>query len=692
MHANALILCLLLSCAASAQKINTKGLDKDGPVKVKVSGKQLAIDWPVSDKDRGVLLLDLEKDNPLFKSIFVSGNGQLKEIVRNLDPVFLLTVGKRSLDSSSGGWDVFFDRVATKPYQTYTVDLEKNKATILSKGSQTTIRISTVRAATFKGDLEITLFNGSPLLNIAAVMATAIDSTAILYDAGFTGSRQPWEKVSWSDTKDQLQSIAVHMEDSSIDQAVKYRTIIGTSAGGSLAIFPSPHQYFCPLDEAFNLKFTWVGGHYKKMLPGYGMGIRQEPQGDHRYTPWFNAPPHTRQRLNFFCWLSTGDAGTTLEEVKKFTHKDRYPDLPGYKTLQSHFHNEFTMSVVLKGKPIPEEPNFVKVFKDLGVNIVHLAEFHGPGHPKGPDSSRLKELSALFGQCSRLSVSNFLLLPGEEVNNFYGGHWLAFFPRPVYWVMSRPAEIPFLTEMAGIGKVYHVSDKNEMLKLLELENGLSWTAHARTKASVGYPDGYKNEPFYTSDHFLGGAWKNIPADLSLPTLSQRVLRLMDNTNNRGLKKQYIGECDIFSMEPENETYAHVNVNYLQLDKLPEYSQGWQPILDSLRAGKFFTTTGEILLPSFTVNDKGAGKTVQLPADGKATVTVTVDWTFPLNFIEIVSGDGKKVYRKRIDLKDTQAFGKKGFSFPIDLKHRKWVRLEAWDIAADGAFTQTVWVR
>ena len=36
------------------------------------------------------------------------------------------------------------------------------------------------------------------------------------------------------------------------------------------------------------------------------------------------------------------------------------------------------MKTVLAGKPVPEVPNFVKVFKNSGVNIVHLGEFHGP--------------------------------------------------------------------------------------------------------------------------------------------------------------------------------------------------------------------------------------------------------------------------------------------------------------------------
>jgi hypothetical protein len=73
------------------------------------------------------------------------------------------------------------------------------------------------------------------------------------------------------------------------------------------------------------------------------------------------------------------------------------------------------------------------------------------------------------------------------------------------------------------------------------------------------------------------------------------------------------------------------------------------------------------------------------------VSLALEWTFPLRFAELVSGDGSKVYRERIDLSDTEAFGQRSIGRELDLKGRTWVRLEAWDIAGNGAFTQSVWV-
>lgn len=687
-----LFLFVFLSAVARAQvPVDLSKFTKSGPTTVSQQGSDLVVTWPAAGKEKGRLVINLAADKPLFSHIQLSKVGKFSDIATDLNPAFVLTVGKRDLVSQNG-WNIFFDKTNRLPHKAYGVELAKRSASVSTVGSRTVLRIGEVAAASFKGAIEITVYQGCPLFNVAAVMATQVDSTAILYDAGLvskTGSG--WTSLAWSDTENRMQEMPVDLSVPNKAQAVKYRTIMGSGPKGTLAVFPAPHQYFYPLDEAYNLDFTWYGTGYRSLVPEFGIGIRQDLMGDRRWVPWVNAPPGTQQRLNFFCLLSTDKPAETLAEVKRFTHNDKYPVVPGYKTMSSHFHNEFTMKVVLAGKPIPENPNFVKVFKDHGVDIVHLAEFHGPGHPKGPDSLRLRELKALHEQCKRLSDKDFLLLPGEEPNNFFGGHWLSFFPKDVYWIMSRKPDMPFVTEDPKYGKVYRIADKHDMLKLLEAENGLAWTAHARTKGSTGYPDKYKEEAFFKSDHFFGAAWKNIPADLSEPRLSRRVLDLLDDYSNWGHKKHAIAESDIFTMEPENETYAHLNVNYMQMDKLPDYSAGWQPVLDVMKQGKFFVTTGEVMLPTFTVNGKGAGETLTLPASGKATINLNVNWTFPLTFAEIISGDGKQVYRERIDLTNTLPFGKKAYRFDTNLKNRTWVRVEVWDAAINGAFTQQVWL-
>jgi hypothetical protein len=437
-----------------------------------------------------------------------------------------------------------------------------------------------------------------------------------------------------------------------------------------------------------------------KQIPGFGVGIRHDLKGDRRWVPWFNAPSGTQQKLGLF-WLPSRDRGAKLiERVKAYTHGDRYPEVAGHKTFTSHYHIEHTTQFIKKraknkSQGVPpqlEKPEFVDVFKKAGVQIVHLAEFHNHlGRDRRNPAKAFPLLKILHDECARLSDDRLLLLPGEEPNVHLGGHWISFFPRPVIWALGRPEDKPFMEEHPEFGRVYHVGSANDVLKLMELEGGLMWAAHPRIKSSTGYPDRYRDKSFFKSKHYLGGAWKAMPADLSRSRLGWRVLNLLDDTANWGAKKYILGEVDIFKVDRTTEFYAHANVNYLRLDRVPHYERGWAPVLKSLRDGAFFISTGEVLLPTFTVGGRASGETLKLKASGRATLNAKLTWTFPMAFAEVVTGDGKTVYRTRIDLADTGAYGERTLKMPIDLKTKKWVRFEAWDVAANGVISQPVWV-
>jgi hypothetical protein len=684
-----LVLCVLPTWLQAQIPVDLKGFDKKKGVQATVEGDKLLVEWPAGKLESGRVIIDLNKSQPLIGSLQIGTNAKFKTIADHLDPAIILTVGKRDLVSQNG-WNIFFDKTAYLPYKSYPVVLDKSGVKVVTSGSQTEIIVSGATAGSFSGSINLTLYNGSPLMNVAAVMSTTVDSLAVIYDAGLVSKQTPWEKLFWSDTDSYIRNTNVVKMDTVEMMAVKYRTIIGQSKDASLAVFPAPHQYFYPLDNCYNLEHIWYGENYRNLVPGFGIGIRHDLLGDRRWVPWFNAPPKTQQRYNFFCLLSSEKDGKVLEKVKEFTHNDTYEPLPGYYTMSSHFHQEHVDDVLTR-KPLPDMPGFVKAFRNTGINIVHLAEFHGPGSPRGPEAKRWPELKTMFSECARLSGGNFLLLPGEEPNNFLGGHWMNIFPKPVYWLMSREKDQPFVEETKEYGKVYRIGNKEEMLKLLELEKGLAWTAHARTKGSTGFPDKYKEEAFYKSDRFLGAAWKAMPADLSQPKLGKRVLDLMDDMANWGQKKYVIAEADLFRIEPNYELYGHLNVNYLQLDELPRFEDGWQPVLDVMEKGKFFVSTGEILLPTFKVNNVGSGQSTKVDAKGNVDINLDIKWTFPLNRAEIISGDGKEVFHDVINLNDTEAFGQKSFKFTQNLKNRKWVRVEVWDVAANGAFTQIVWL-
>ncbi len=681
---------------AQANKVDFAGYQAKSGVIIRQNDTQLRATWPMEKGEYGVLSLNLTPDAPLISELGVapSATGEATPIVQNVNPTTILTVGTRNL-TDPAGWVAFFDDPPKRPYDSYLATLSKKSVRVESQGQHSTIIIDGLSAGPFSGDWRFTLYPGTRLVQAQAVVSTARDASAILYDTGLSSATPSWNSITYLDNKDQWQRTG--NGDAATPIAVRYRAVMAQSGGGTLAVFPPPHAYFYPLDFADNFSFAWQGRGYRGLVNDAGFGIRQSLEGDHRHVPWMNAPPGTVQHLGVFYLLSRGNAEQTLGEVRRYTHDDRFPKLDGYRTFSSHYHVEHTLDFLAQQKAqkttgVPkglEEPGFVKTFKARGVDIVHLAEFHVGWTPE-MRARRLELLKTMHDECARLSNDNFLLLPGEEPNEHLGGHWLSLFPKPVYWTLARDKEQPFVEQVAGYGTVYHVGSPTDVLNLMKSEHGLMWTAHPRIKGSIGQPDGYKDTDFFHSEQFLGGAWKAMPADLSKPQLGTRVLDLEDDMANWGLRKYILGEVDVFKINPDSELYAYMNANYLKIKQIPRFGDGWQSVLDALHTGQFFVTTGEILIPNFTLGGKESGQTLRVTGT-KTPLQADLQWTFPLNFAEIISGDGARVYRQRIDLSDTRAFGKRTLKVNADLSNRTWARFEVWDVAGNGAFTQPVWL-
>jgi len=289
------------------------------------------------------------------------------------------------------------------------------------------------------------------------------------------------------------------------------------------------------------------------------------------------------------------------------------------------------------------------------------------------------------------SDEEILILPGEEGNKYLGhpwpaekgihpGHWMYLFPKHVYFTWKRNEGQAFSEEIDPYGKVYHVGDRDDMLRLLKQENGIAWTTHPRIKASYATPDVFRDQDFYKSNLWLGAAWKAMPADLSDDRLGRRCLNLLDDMSNWATAGGYAlkalpGEVDVFELDRNHELYGHMNVNYLKLDKLPaSFPAGdCSSVIKALSNRDFFTTTGEVLIHSFTIEGKKA--------------RADLSWTYPLAFAELISGDGRSVKRQTIDLFQTKEFTRGTFEWTIADADAKWIRLEVWDIARNGAYTQ-----
>ncbi|MCP5110728.1 MAG: hypothetical protein GY953_07835, partial [bacterium] len=172
---------------------------------------------------------------------------------------------------------------------------------------------------------------------------TREENTAYYYDAGleFSGTpdlapgRNMRTEFAYYDTSGTLQH---HTENGLQVQRqpvkVRHRTLAAKTAGGSIAVFPAPHQYFFPRDFTSNLGHLW----HRSWRGRVSVGVRQIRDTNWRFYPWINAPPGTEQRMGVFLLLSTGPPEQALDEVLRFTNRDRFPTLDGYRTLSCHWH------------------------------------------------------------------------------------------------------------------------------------------------------------------------------------------------------------------------------------------------------------------------------------------------------------------------------------------------------------------
>jgi hypothetical protein len=238
------------------------------------------------------------------------------------------------------------------------------------------------------------------------------------------------------------------------------------------------------------------------------------------------------------------------------------------------------------------------------------------------------------------------------------------------------------------GKVYHLGSADDLQKLLEAEDGYWNTAHPRTKGSTGYPDAYFEKPYARSDRYLGTDFTQaMGMDLSEKRMAEyRSFNAVDTMNNiyAGLgipPKVLLPDIDTYEQGPQDDLYPQYQVAYLKLDRLPGPDDDWSPILRCIRDGNFFVTTGEILIRDYAVEGSGSQR----------TITVDVEWTFPLEFVEVVWGDGKKIDRQIIPATDLPPFGSKRFSIPFDATGKTWVRLAVWDSAGNPGFVNAVWL-
>jgi hypothetical protein len=413
------------------------------------------------------------------------------------------------------------------------------------------------------------------------------------------------------------------------------------------------------------------------------------------YKAWFYAPNQRTQKMGAFILLNPDSAVSACKAAMRYTHNDKYKPIPGRKVMSTAGIGRLAVSELVG---LPNGPEYAQAFKNAGVDIVLVNEFHSDGHPRDSGNQRLKELEAMFAACRKYSDSKITLFPCEEYNEWIPGHYYYLFAHPVYFTKARKvAERASHEEVQPYGKVYRIGSTGQWYDLIKKEGGILWGSHLRTKNSSMAPDAYKDQEYFRSDCWLGGDWKPTRfSDLSQDSIrgpsssavddmntwadAQDSIRgpssgAVDDMNTWADGKYIVGSLNSWEVRPIFDIYAFNAVTYLSLASQPQWDNATE-VIKALKSGDHFVTTGEILIHTIELEN--------------AVLKVDLDWTFPLDYVRLITYDGTSLTKKKVELRCDGEMERRVFDIPVSSPGFKWVRIEVADIAMNLAHSQVIY--
>jgi len=695
-----------------------------------VADDVLTLAWDGDAGQQLRLRLAIDTQAPVIREVAVrAADGVWHTVAEGLTPTFSITTGLRRISNQQltplrqAGveitseivdrykWDVFWDApldlnqdepaaggnppprdgIAHQPglprnkneVRQDTIRYALRGCEVRTDGARLEASFTSVSFGTFTGRLQFTVYRGTNLVRAEVIAQTQEPSVAFKYEAGLRGLPAVAEgRLAWRDLSNAWQGVRVDRIPQGPFMPLKTanRLVIAEGASGSIAAFPPPHTFFWAREVETNLGYAW----HRRDGTSYSFGIRQaDGEEEPRYRANFSlysAPPGTFQRMPMYLYVTAGRADAAFDGAMAFTRGDRYKPLDGYQVMANHFHMDMGARLLESGSLDTKLPD-LQALEDAGINIVSPTD-----RPNGED--RLEVLEAFFEGAKRNSNDRFMVLPAEEVSQLLGGHWDLVFPKPVFWTRDRQPGQPLVEDHPKHGRVYRVGSPEDVMEMVRRENGLIFMPHPRTKGSTGYPDVIKDTPHFRDPAYRGVGWRwGMGLDLSERRLSEkRVLPLLDDMNNwiadlPGPLKFIQAITETYRKQPGDDIYANNPVNYVRLAKLPPPDEA-TPIIDAMSRGDFFVTSGEVLITNWQVQGTGPLR----------TVFADVEWTFPMEFVEVVWGDGTNVDRRIVSATNFPPFGRGRFAIPFPAEGKKWVRFAAWDSAGNGALVQPIRVQ
>ncbi len=600
---------------------------------------------------------------------------------------------------------------------------------VRTDGARIEITFPGVGLGVFEGRLVYVVYRGTNLIRQEVIAKTEMPSVAYKYEAGVSGMKAG--KVVWRDLSNHAKDHrpgAAKAEHAVVVKA-NNRVIEADAPGGSIAAFPPPHNFFWARETDYNLGYNW----YREDNGVIAFGVRQPdreesaaqenrgPEDRQQNFALRNARPGTWQHMPVYFYVDGGEAA--IDGALAFTRADHFAALDGYKVMATHFHMGLVAQAMRAGGLSASVPD-LEVMRAAGIDIVapidgggavsvepgprgkmppredpKWKQWSGRGYtftdprPGGASSDPFASLAEYYTAAIQHSDSHFIVMANAEVlrgpvADALGAHNDILFSHPVFWQQGRNPGQPLFEKNPKYGTIYHIGTAADMMEMAHHENLILYMPHPRSKGSTGFPDAIKDTPHFLDPNYrgIGFRWGMGLDGSEIRLCEYRCLPTLDDMNNwmadkPGPAKFVQAISEIYRQGHGDDIYANNPVNYVKLDRLPPPGE-WAPVIDAMKRGDYFVTSGEVLIPSIEIT--GTGDQRSLEAE--------VQWTFPLDFVEVVWGDGQHTDRQVISTTDLPPFGRRHFSIPFRATGKKWIRFAAWDSAGNGALAQPVKLR
>jgi hypothetical protein len=732
------------TCSLSEYKA-TPGLTADA------AQKTLTLLWDGEKNDEIRLRLGLQNGTPVIQDVALRHKGGTwATLATNLEPEFHVVSGLRRMTDQQllplkglavkitpqildqDRWEAFWDAplnvpgteaahhgatppeegvanqpgLPRKPEEIHRASAKYDiqSCSVKTDGGRLEVSYPGVQLGVFSGALQYTVYKGSNLIRQEVIAKTEEPAVAYKYDAGVKRMAiAPGSRMVWRDAANlwQAYEFGGAVNHNEVTVQASNRILVAEGKGGSIAVFPPVHNFFWAREIDFNLGYNW---YRKDSDSSFSFGVRQPeaevdpadagrgPEDRRQNFALRSARPGTLQRMPLYLYVSSETAHAASQSALAYTRQDHFKPLPGYEVMATHFHSGLVRRLLQSGGLDNTLPDF-EAIKAAGVNVFAPIDGGGVGMVVPGGTAPRNRLDALadYYQVARLhSDKNFIVMPNEEIfggppTEGFGGHHDLLISHPVYWTQTRGPGQSFVEDNPKYGKVYHVGSPADLMEMTHRENMILFMPHPRSKGSTGYPDATKDTPTFRDENYRGVGFRwGMGLDGSEQRLCDyRCMPLFDDMNNWVADlptppKYMQAISEVYQQGTGDDIYANNPVNYVKVDTPPGIDN-WKPIIDSMKRGDYFVTSGEVLIPSWSVQGTG----------NQRTIVADVEWTFPLEFAEIVSGDGEHTSRQRIAATDLPPFGKHHFQIPFNAEGKKWVRFAVWDSAGEGAFVQPV---